>query len=178
MDLNDQKSLRLTIAIAIVLFLFTILITSLTSGLDAIVLYFSGWLEYKWLLLITISLFPTLAICIFYYRKLINIINTKQEDKSINQKKPYKSKRDIEQEFEITLSELANDEKLILSEYINKNVRALPFGMNNGTVRSLLQRNILTLPSGHWDGWKDPSFSINPIAMRVLKRNKHFLKND
>ena len=156
--------------------MLSLVITYFMSNIDLLIPIISMYLNYKMLLLCSVLLLFTWLISIFYYRKLIDIINATQIDENVTKKNVVKSDREIEQEFETILSELANDEKSILSEYVNKNVRALPFGFNNGTVRSLLERNILTLPSGPWDGWKDPSFSINPIAMRVLKRNQRFLK--
>ena len=176
MNIRDQKSLRLTVYVAIAIFMLSLVITYFMSNIDLLIPIISMYLNYKMLLLCSVLLLFTWLISIFYYRKLIDIINATQIDENVTKKNVVKSDREIEQEFETILSELANDEKSILSEYVNKNVRALPFGFNNGTVRSLLERNIFTLPSGPWDGWKDPSFSINPIAMRVLKRNQRFLK--
>jgi len=177
MHLKDQKSLRLTVLITTVLFLLGLLITNLGQLVsDEKYAYIESFLKYKWLLQCTILLLFTFFISMFYYRKIIDIINSGQINSSIGLVRKNKSRQDIEKDFEEALSELTIDEKDVLLQYIESDVRALPFSISNGTVRSLMERKILFLPSGVWEGWKDPSFSINPIAMRILKRNKRFLK--
>ncbi|MFA4907716.1 MAG: super-infection exclusion protein B [archaeon] len=174
MHSKDQKKFRVPIAITIALWLIGLVIPILSNSL---IKRIEPWFAYEYVFTIMWVFIFLLGLSIFYYRNLIDIINNQQLDRNLpTNKEPVVTDEDTEKDFHKVLSELTGDEKNILKQYIEKDIRYLPFGWHNGTVRSLMERNILFLPSGPWLGWRDPSFSIDPTVMKILKQNQNFLK--
>jgi superinfection exclusion protein B len=79
--------------------------------------------------------------------------------------------------IESFLKQLTNDEKAILKPYIEENIRAKFFDMQNGTVGGLASKNILYRSSNLGNpGSYSFAYNIQDIAFNILKKKPSYLQ--
>ena len=76
----------------------------------------------------------------------------------------------------IFLKQLTDDEKLRLQEYISRNSCSLYWGVNDGVVINLVNKNILEQVSDTRDIAGRVPFVINNKAFNILKKHPEYLE--